>query len=182
MRILIDADGVMVEFVSMFLTHLHYVTGRKHTVDEITDFHFETCICTPEEGNQVWARIAEQEGAVLELRPYEGVERALQLLRLDHELVCVTSPQWGTRWAEERYHWLVKHGFNKQHIVFASNKALVQGDVLIEDSPSNLESWLAAHPHGNGVLIAQPWNQKKQSEGPWLTVPSLLHYAEMLMR
>jgi 5'(3')-deoxyribonucleotidase len=70
-------------------------------------------------------------------------------------VVAVTAPLAESDfWTFERARWLGRRGFRKEDIVFASDKSLVTGDVLIDDGQHNIDSF-----RGPGVLIARPWNR-----------------------
>lgn len=164
-RILVDCDGVMADFSSAYLNVLEEVTGRQTYYEQITSFHFEECIATAEEDAECWRRIKARPGFVLSLSPEQGLlqlESALALLRELGQVVCVTSPVWGSSWADERYKWLTGFGFDKRTIVFASDKSHVHGDVLIDDAIHNLDEWHFEHAQWGGrtVCINQPWNAR----------------------
>jgi 5'(3')-deoxyribonucleotidase len=159
-RILVDCDGVMADFTSEYLNVLHLQTGRDVPHTAITEFDFAKCgICTPDEDKEVWAHIKARPGAIRGLRAYPAIGTALADLRELGDVVCVTGPVWGSSWAEERFQWLAEYGFSAKTVVFASNKALIAGDVLIDDALHNLQDWRLENHRGFGICVDRPWNR-----------------------
>lgn len=173
LKILVDADGVMADFTSAYLNVLADITGRYHSSSEVTSWEFKECVASEDEDKAVWARIRETPGLVRNLAPIWGLKSALAELRQLGDVVCVTSPVWGTTWAEERYHWLAEHGdFGRRDIVFASDKSHVHGDVLIDDHVKNLAEWFHEHGQRRGypLLVDQPYNRRDDRFGRVLTL------------
>lgn len=152
--ILIDVDGVLANMVEPWLDVLYRVTHRSHHVNQIQGFDFQG-VCNPHEAAQVWRYIAGTPGWCLGLLDYPGAANALGRLRRLGRVVAVTAPLAESDfWTFERARWLGRRGFRKEDIVFASDKSLVTGDVLIDDGQHNIDAF-----QGPGMLIARPWNR-----------------------
>jgi 5'(3')-deoxyribonucleotidase len=122
-----------------------------------------------EESALVWREI-DRPGFARALVPKAGALDALESLRSDgHEVVAVTSPHFGPNWMHERAQWLTQvAGFRREQIVFASNKAYVTGDLLVDDNPCYVRAWRAAHPDAHAVLWHIPNTRFVEDEPIWL--------------
>jgi len=160
MTILLDVDGILSDFCSLFVSLLNHQTGRNHTSAEVTTFEF-SCIATPEEERAVFAYISNYAGMVRNMPEYGWNVVAMQeLRRRGHRVLAVTSPQWDCpRWCYERAQWLRDRGFLHSEIVFTSDKSRIVGDVLVDDRFENVRDWQASHPYGRGIVLDQPWNR-----------------------
>ena len=160
MRILVDVDGVICSFADCYLRVLNHLTGRNHTSTDVTAFDFSQCVATREEDAAVWEWIARAPGLVERLEPIAWNLAAVDTLRrAGHQVIAVTSPQWTSPyWMPERARWLLARGFSKNEIVFASDKSLISGDMLIDDAIHNVQAWQDVHVYGRAVLVSAPWN------------------------
>lgn len=157
--ILLDIDGVLVDFTSAYLDVLAAQTGRHHTADDVTCFDYGSCVATPAEDAAVWRHIGLTPGFVYGLPFYDGALDFLAELREHGRVVACTSPT-GAQWAAERYQWLLDAaGFDKRDIVIARDKSLVHGDFLIDDAAHNVAEWEAVNEDRFGVLFDRPWNR-----------------------
>jgi 5'(3')-deoxyribonucleotidase len=157
--ILLDVDNVMCDFTSVYLSHLHKVADRLHTVEEITSFDFTQCVSTVGEDAAVWHSISNTWHSVQGIPEYLGTSEVLARLREHSRVIAVTTPRWRCpRWMTERAHWLLDRGFSESDICFVSDKSLVAGDLLVDDGVHNIKAWQAKHPHGRAILRSQPWN------------------------
>lgn len=157
--ILLDIDGVLVDFTSAYLDVLAAQTGRRHSADDVTCFDYAKCVATPMEDARVWAHIADTPGFVYGLPTYDGWREFLGELRGLGRVVACTSPA-SAQWVAERYQWLLDTaGFEKRDIVIARSKELVRGDFLIDDATHNIDEWEAAHEDGYGILFERPWSR-----------------------
>lgn len=180
-RILVDCDGVMADFAPAYLNILHLITGRAHFYAEIVDCNFSKCgIATPAEDQAVWGHIRTTPGIVRGLDVLPDVVEALAKLRMLGQVVCVTSPQWGTTWGEERYHWLTDLGFTDKTIVYCSKKGFVQGDVLIDDALHHLADWRLENHRGFGICVDQPWNRHSTQHPRFLGLAGAAEYLAAL--
>lgn len=55
--------------------------------------------------------------------------------------------------------WLKDHGFWPDHTVFTFNKALVAGDILIDDRPQNVRDFTESGTCRTGIVVDRPWNR-----------------------
>lgn len=163
--ILLDADGVFVDFVKGFLAVVKQVTGKDFTADQITEFDIPKSLgLTREESSAVYSRI--QPGFCRNLDPIPGAVEAVQRLALDNEIFIVTSPLKALKtWASEREEWIAEHlKFSTKQIISTSAKRKVRGDIFVDDRAENCFSWNEEN-FGPAVIWESPWNRSVATEG-----------------
>lgn len=162
MRILLDCDGVLADFVGGFLKTLRDIDGVPRAHEDVTQYTIEEALdLTPETTASVHAQIS-QRGWCLGLQPIIGAREGVKALReAGHDLVVVTAP-WPKHetWHWERLRWLEELGFEEESVVFTWRKELVGGDLLLEDNPKILNRWMQSHANQRtGILFDQPYNR-----------------------
>lgn len=86
------------------------------------------------------------------------------ILRLAEELgfqiqVLTLGPHnTASAWAE-KVQWCHTHIGRSVRVTVTEDKSLVYGKVLIDDTPTYVLDWLRHHPHGCGIVPAQPYNE-----------------------
>jgi hypothetical protein len=141
MRILLDCDGVLADFVGAV---------RKvapSTPDPLLSYDFPI----------PWGEVA-KEGFCASIEPLPGAKDFVdELFRQGHSIVCVTSPPWSSRtWAHERAVWLRENMGIRMGLVMhvpACLKHRVTGDVIIEDNERVIEQWQDSNPTGMTFLF-----------------------------
>ncbi len=170
-RILVDCDGILSDFVSPALDLIHGHTGDRHLIEEITQWDVFAAVKKKEHEHILDTAVEHQEFcAKMPLQP--GAQEAIERLRELGDVYIITSPYDARSWVFERTRWLVNHfGFNKKQVANVSAKFLVPGDVLLDDSDSNLKDWLAEWPtgvttsHQLALLWDRPWNRHANQPG-----------------
>lgn len=160
MRVGIDLDGCVYDFVSDYRSWVHAATGKSY--DDMPDaegwnfFKDQWGMTTPEyldlldrgvSAGYVFAQGRSIRGAI------EGL---CSLLDQGHEVNIVTNrPQPGAI-ANTRY-WLHEHGVPYTSLTFDADKTCVPSDIFLEDNVDNYETLCAAGV--DGVLYTQKWNE-----------------------
>lgn len=149
--ILCDVDGVLADFVG-------HIRDKCNVTSEVREMDLKLSL-TEEEMQRVHL-MAQEPGFCADMPWYEGAEEFFQsLLHLGHVYV-VTAPWDSATWAHERKKWVSKHLHPGRVISCGYQaKALVRGNVLIEDSPTTCHLWLEANPDGHAVLRDLPINR-----------------------
>lgn len=161
MRIWVDVDGVLADFVPMYLGLIQEHTGRTHSVYDVTSFNFFECVASKDEDAHVWREMIDKRpGLLTGLAEVPGALAGVAELRERGSVAVLTSPHIGPYWMHERCQWLLARGFAKRDIVFASDKSHVRGDILIDDSAANCEAWAHANQGGVAILLDAPWNRR----------------------
>lgn len=96
----------------------------------------------------------------LSLDPMPGaVDAITDLHDMGHNITFVTATPWGC--ADAKYTWCKEHFpfLTHKDVIMAHKKYLVTGDVLIDDSPSNILEYRHHHSNAKIFTIAYPYNQ-----------------------
>jgi len=162
--VLLDCDGVLANFTRANLDYLRTL-GVDRSEDEVTTWEIgEALGLEPHQRAQMKARWSEP-GFALDLPIYAGAQEGVrELFAAGADVVVVTSPMTSSRtWHGDRERWLREHfGIEPDHVIHAAGdrKALVRGDLLVEDRPETLEAWIRENPNGHGVLWHRAYNAR----------------------
>lgn len=167
MRVLLDCDGVLCDFVTAYLSIVNQVLRRKHTVDDVTEWEIERSLGLTDAEAETVASYVRSRGFASQLLPYPGAQDAVLALRAaGHSVYFVTAPYRGLRhhhvsWAADREHYLIDHfGAAPGDVlsVYGETKHLVSGDVFVDDRIGTVVRWQRHNPDGMSLLWAQPYN------------------------
>jgi 5'(3')-deoxyribonucleotidase len=167
MRIILDCDEVLADFVGAYLGAIQWVTGREHTREEVTGWD----ICgvlgvTPEEREKVNALV--DYDFCRALKPLPGAQVGFETLCNESlaEIYIVTSPWDCIGWTHAREAWLKEHfGIDRKRVLHGSAKHLCDADLFVDDRLDNVAAWQAEHPYAMAVLWSQPWNYNENWNG-----------------
>lgn len=161
MRIIVDMDEVLFQFVEHVLERWNREKGTHFNRDDIDAWHMEETL-----GAGAYTKITEwlnEPDFFDNLKPIPGaMEGVLSLMNSGHDVVIATTVAAdvthafdGKRRSLQR--WLPE--FNLKNLVFTSRKGLLKGDVLIDDGSHNLDDWYKA---GNtrGIVMHARWNKE----------------------
>lgn len=163
MRILIDVDGVLADFVGGLCRELNAM-GYRRRPEDFRHWCLNRTLPPGELGDA--DGVAKTWRFCLNLEWYEGAIAFVKALQSAGEVTAVTAPYAGsTYWMHERADWLTPV-ISPRDVVFTygERKRDIRGDVLIEDHPGNASAWLNANPEGFAILIDRPWNQESAQE------------------
>lgn len=159
MKVLIDMDGVVADFVGAVLAGLDErgVHIERADIDQFTYLDWAS-------KHVDWARdIACRDGFFLGLEPLPGAIEGVKRLADVYDLQFCSSPLPGSSSCEEdKRRWIEKY-FGKELAVSAyigADKTLCDGDVLIDDNP---EVKGAREPSWNHIVFDQTWNHESRS-------------------
>lgn len=143
--ILLDCDGVLADFVGAALDVAHDLTARRWVHADITEWDlFELLVC-PKKGplKEAVRSAVSKKGFCAQIPVLPGADAGVRLLRdAGFRLKVVTSPWRSATWCSERFEWLDRHfGFSMADVIFAKDKSVIAGDVLVDDSSVNLIDW-----------------------------------------
>lgn len=169
MRILIDCDGVLGDFVTPYLELIRTVTGDRHMIDEVTQFDVLAALGKKDVEAQV-LELCSRRGFCSSFKTLPGAVEGVAALRELGDLFVVTSPMHVPWWTWERTEWLSKHfGFTKKQVLYTSSKEIVSGDVMIDDNEVNLIEWQAEQRRPDyevlPLLVDSPWNRNVEHPG-----------------
>lgn len=174
MRIGVDCDNVIYPFADIFRLYCEDVMGRHLPTPTVWNFEKEWDLSI--ERFHRLLRRGHDRGIVFSLgAPPKTAIDVLGELRHAHEVVIVTArPAYSKR---ATLAWLDHWEIPRDDLVFADDKAAVDIDVLIDDSPLQIEAARAAGKVG--IVFDQPWNWN--AGGPyvsgWSDVPLAIYDA-----
>lgn len=157
MKLLIDVDGVLADFVG----------GVRRTLNLPADwaptrFELQQDPLVGPRWKELCAAIAEP-GWCLGLHEFADTyaDLCFKLITNGHEVQFVTSP-WKSspHWVAERTEWLQAFFGPDARVVFTSEKHLVKGDWLIDDKPEHVDAFRATYRPAS--LVAASYNQHRQ--------------------
>jgi len=170
LRIAIDMDEVIVDALGEHLRRYNAAFGARISAADLRGRSLEAFV--PAERVDA-AREMLDESFFDTLTPIDGAIEAIRELSLRHEIVIATAAMEVPVSFAAKYRWLQAHMpfIAPSHIVFCGDKAVIDADVLIDDSPRHFTRFkgrplLFSAPHNahetryervdgwNGVLVA----------------------------
>jgi 5'(3')-deoxyribonucleotidase len=204
MRICIDMDGVMVDFVSRALKVAKKRFGIEANYEDIKEMRMAKFIIdnmTEEKKAELkidhdnFIGLEREEtiydhmcprGFFYKARPYKGAVQAVRdLVEAGHEIVFLTKPLNWKYSTEEKMDWLLKYFRDlidqEKCCVFmlnkTQNKHLIHADLWIDDDPRALTELDVTE----AVCVRQPWNEEyRMKEFKGLEVDSLKEFADAM--
>ena len=161
--VLVDVDGVLADMITATLEVLRKQHGQEYAHDSVNTW--EVFDSLPPEAVACQSRVYEylkQAGGCFGIPMYPGAQEGVARLQDIAEVIIVTSPfKGGKTWTHERELWLETYfKISHENVIHAKRKEFVSGDFLIDDKPSNLMAWQAAHPKGRPIY----WKSQQRSE------------------
>lgn len=152
----LDVDGVVADLVSALLDQVHVRSGKRFVIDQVRQFDLRATL------GDLWTLghdILCEPGFAQSLLPYPDAVEGVRALRKMARVVFVTTPYAASpTWSDDRARWLETHlGAVRRDIVHLEDKTVFGGRLLIDDSPAQLEAWVATGRPA--VRVVQPWNQ-----------------------
>lgn len=159
-RVLIDADGVLCNWLDGVLDLIFEVSGKRLQRQEITSWDpWSQAKLTTKQRSQVFSEM-EAPGWHESLAAMPGAREAFTSLCDIADVYVVSSP-WEScpTWTHERRRWLANHfGVASDHFIATSAKHVVSGDFFIDDHAVNVRKWLE-HNSGVGLLLDTSYNR-----------------------
>lgn len=178
MKILLDVDGVVSDFVGGLLSQLDDA-GLAHGIDinALGPRHLFDYM-TPGVDEIAHGMVTANGFATL-LPVIAGAQEGVNnLIELGYKVVFVTAPWKPSRtWCADRYDWLRANFPHECDVIFTSAKEHVLGDVLIDDYVPYITKWNLAHPSKRAFVYDAPWNRnvdRSLMRVCWSSIPSLL--------
>jgi 5'-nucleotidase len=158
MRLLLDLDGVLVEMLPSLLERYNQDYQDNVSIDQLDSWGLHRHV-RPECGKKIYRYLLES-GFYRNLPPVQGgPETVRQLHEEGYEIYVVTaapllSPT--AIWDKQEWirHYLPFLMEGSPRVVFTHHKYLIQGDLLLDDSPENLDRFPQL-----SVAMDAPYNQ-----------------------
>ncbi|HEY0641307.1 MAG TPA: hypothetical protein VGD67_27070 [Pseudonocardiaceae bacterium] len=161
LRVGVDLDGVVADFTGGWISRYNAAFGAALTDDqaitwgapaELTRFGTMSNFWR-------WARTCADDGRSLfsVLSPYPGAVDGLRaLLDAAHVAIITTKPQWAI---PDTLAWLAGLDLPLREVHITADKAAVDCDVYVEDSPRNLRALRTRRPGAVVCRWVRPWNE-----------------------
>lgn len=160
MRVLVDLDGIVVDFLRVFLRA--YNGKYNDTLRKADIIEWEVSrIVKPLCGVAGVLGILDEDRFFDRLRPLPGaIEGVLQISQeLGHEVLIVTAAGSADS-ARAKLTWVQHYlGWGRRRVIIGDHKHLIDADVLIDDKPLTLRRWKAERPNARAMTIAYPYNR-----------------------
>ncbi len=161
--ILIDMDNTLSNFNEAAIRYLRNVKGfnGKITKGELAQYDFFRNIfpnLNNKDVDKLYEDMFNWPGFWMSAKPFPASPEIMSRLNKKHNLYIVTKP-WKTslNCIPEKISWIQYYlpFFDLDNVIFCSNKHLIIGDYIIEDSPRYLESTICK----NTIAFNYPYNQ-----------------------
>ena len=147
-RLLVDMDGVMADIYSQFIAYEEKEFGYRQPIENMMG----------KKEYEVFKnarKYVTSTGFFRDPPVMEGSVEAIRLLNEKYELFIVSAAMEFPKSLPEKLEWLAEHFpfLTWQQLVFCGSKAVVQGDIMIDDHYRNLDIF-----KGRTLLFTQPHN------------------------
>lgn len=171
LRLLVDADDTIEGLLKAWIEALNWRYYTDVQYEDVTDWSIEKFfpsltqdqVYRPLTSNEFWGLV----------RPIDGAVENLSKLHKDgHEIYIVTASDYRSlKGKMERLVFKYFPFIDWEHVIVASNKCLIRGDILIDDAPHNLvggeyKKFLVTAPHNqsydaeaNGMRRFNTWDE-----------------------
>lgn len=156
LTVLVDMDGIAVDFVGGLLLRYNFEFGRNVTKADITDWDLHKCV---PDGNAIY-KYFDDPDLFSDLAPIPGALRALRrLLYAEHDVYFLSAASKFAMKGKEV--WVEKYApFMLDRMIITRGKTPkfpVRGDVLIDDGAHNLIAYREKHPDAFLTGIEYPY-------------------------
>jgi 5'(3')-deoxyribonucleotidase len=160
-RILIDLDGTVCDTLPDWLDCIFQRTGIRAWAHQITEWEMkQNSALSMLTDAELYAPLHEP-GFFANVRPLQGAIDGVEALRVaGHSIYFVTArchpvSFHDTRiWLKRYFPWVDE----ERHLILAYDKEVIYGDVLIDDKPKTLLSYVNAWPHALCIAPEHPYN------------------------
>lgn len=151
MRILLDCDGVLSDFVGHAINTIEVLRATGYTSENFPTWNVAG-VLDPEE-QEIAKDVFSSPGWCDAMPAYPGAREAVDRLRLLGEVYFVTAPYPSESWMPERAAWLEREmGATPRDWVLTHAKHLCVGDAFVDDKLENVVKWHQHHPKALAVL------------------------------
>lgn len=158
MIVLLDCDGVLCNLVGGLCDVVNDRLGLNLKPADCTQWDIATSYNLP---TKLIDDIFAEPGFCASLQPFSEAIEAVHRMRERHTVFCVTAPFAASPyWMHERASWLERYfDFDRYHMIHASAKWPIRGDILVDDKPETIRLWAQAWPESTAILLDRSYNQ-----------------------
>lgn len=158
-RFLCDVDGIVADFISDALGIINRTCATALSYEDVQSWEILDMVKDPVQ-REVVADAILQQGLCAGLKPYpEAVEAVTELGKATDFYYVTAFLKKNPYWMFERLNWLMEHcGAEASQVNFVKDKFIVEGDIFLDDSATNVNNWAEHHPFRLALLWTRPWN------------------------
>lgn len=175
MKILLDVDGVICDFIGGALQEINRIMwprGKAFGRAAVTGRDMVSALGIEEHRAEIES-IFRRPGFAYNLSSIEHAVSSVRGLRdAGHRIEIATAPMKNSiTWISDRHCWLsecfdVK--YNEIIFAHAHQKHELDADIFVDDDPDTVRRWGEAHPDSLSVLFAQPHNATERAGLVWV--------------
>lgn len=163
--VLVDFDGVMCDMLTPLIELFNKQFDCSFTIKNIGSWTL------PENMKPIFLHTPD---FFANLKPFDGAIEGVKTLAEDFEVYFVTDALSKPNIAKDKLRWREKHGLEDIPIIITGNKGMIKGDIIIDDAPHHLKSFIEAGTNRFGIsvdLMGAPYTKKLDpSILPYITV------------
>jgi 5'(3')-deoxyribonucleotidase len=160
MRLGIDLDGVVANFILGWITRYNVEFGTHLTEDLVDHWNAAADLTHFPDMSDFWAWAGAAGGGPTVFRhltTYPGALRTLNELAVDHDIVILSmKPDWA---ASDTFSWIAEHHIPTREVHLLRDKWKVPCDLYLDDSPHALPDLAKHRPEATVCRYVRPWNQ-----------------------
>lgn len=161
MRILIDMDSVVVDLCSKWFSTYNEEAGDDLRMENVASW--DTHLYIKGDPKHLYGILC-RPGFYDSLPPLDGaVDAVTELAKAGHEIrFCTATPSADAarskmEWVDREFAHLNWRGH--KHVILTHEKHWIDANILIDDSPHNLEAFTRSSGFGSALAIAYPYNE-----------------------
>ncbi len=144
MRIIMDLDEVVVQFIQPLINEYNRRYSSDITIEDITQWSLPADMCSIFHEVNFFARLI----------PFPGAIQGIKLLKVQgHEVILASDPSGDPHIAEQKLLW-VQRWLPAHELVLTGRKDILVGDMIVDDGLHHLEKF-----KGCKVVMDRPWNR-----------------------
>lgn len=160
-QILLDMDGVLVDFMSGAIKALNKAYHKDITLEQYaTEFgKWGTYDYYGISKKEFWQAIENVLGFWLDLQPIPWYKELYNYLSSKGDVTITTAPSKSNSCVVQKYRWLEYYlNIKKEDVIMINKKQLLvaPGNILIDDSPDNVDRFSSVG--GKAILVPSTWN------------------------
>lgn len=163
----LDLDGVLVSFHDALINTYNQRYNGNLSINDL-DGELENL------GSDLLKKVVEifnEPNWFIDLLPLpDAINIVSNYVDLEYEVMICTAPARDLNGltnpssASEKFLWIRRWlPFWANNVIITRHKALIDVDILIDDTGHNIVNWCKEHPNGIGYLVDQPWNRNFNS-------------------
>lgn len=180
MRILVDIDGIVGDFVGSFLSHVKNRISdpqvQKMTpLDATKTWHCEKSFPDSDQAERIMNAICKTTSfwTDMPLLAPDAPAFIRNWQRDGHEVFFVSTPWFSAPSYSGKFRWVSKHFPSMtKNLMLTWHKAWLPGDVLIDDKPTTLHAWSENHPNGRTATIKYDYHDAEPPPKSTYIAPS----------